>query len=130
MSFVAATIVMGWRPAHGDFCRTLSHCCPTAMNEHIQSQQDALNACVAACEHCAAACLQEQDVNMMARCISLTRDCADVCALTARFIARGSEYATQLAQVCTAICQACANECGRHAHRHCQECAEACRRCA
>ncbi|WP_317128819.1 four-helix bundle copper-binding protein [Hymenobacter elongatus] len=63
------------------------------MNEHTQSQQAARNACVAAGEHCAAAYLQEQDVDMMARCISLTRDCADICALTARLAARGSEYA-------------------------------------
>ncbi len=47
-----------------------------------QSLLDALNACIAACENCATACLQEQDVKMMARCISLDRDCADICALT------------------------------------------------
>ena len=100
------------------------------MNAHTQSQLDALNACVAACEHCSTACLQEPDVQMMVRCISLTRDCADVCALTARFVARGSEYAAHLLTACAEICRACADECAKHEHCHCQECAEACRRCA
>ena len=100
------------------------------MTAHSQSQLDALNACVAACEHCATACLQEADVQMMARCIRLTRDCADVCALTARLVARGSDHTAHLLPACAESCRACAEECAQHAHRHCQECAEACRRCA
>ncbi|MDQ2793754.1 MAG: four-helix bundle copper-binding protein [Bacteroidota bacterium] len=100
------------------------------MTAHLQTQLDALNACVAACEHCSSACLQEPDVPLMARCISLTRDCADVCTLTARLLARGSAQAEHLLQECAEICRACAEECAKHAHRHCQECAEACRRCA
>ncbi|SMB83554.1 hypothetical protein SAMN00120144_0726 [Hymenobacter roseosalivarius DSM 11622] len=36
------------------------------MHTQNQSLLDALNACIAACEHCATACLQEQDVKMMA----------------------------------------------------------------
>ena len=100
------------------------------MTGHTQSQIDALNACIAACEHCSTACLQEADVQMMAPCIGLTRDCADVCALTARLVARGSEHAEHLLKECAEICRACAEECAKHEHRHCQECAEACRRCA
>ncbi len=100
------------------------------MNAHTQSQLDAFNSCVAACEHCTEACLQEPEVQMMARCISLTRDCADVCAFTARFVARGSEHVAPLLKECAEICRACADECAKHEHRHCQECAEACRRCA
>ena len=89
------------------------------MHAQNQSLLDALNACIAACEHCATACLQEDDVKMMARCISLDRDCADVCALTARLVARGAE-----------VCKACGDECAQHTHMpHCQACAEACRRC-
>ncbi len=44
------------------------------MTVHTQSQLDALHACIAACEHCSSACLQEADVQMMARCIRLARD--------------------------------------------------------
>ncbi|RTQ45282.1 four-helix bundle copper-binding protein [Hymenobacter gummosus] len=100
------------------------------MHQQHQELLAALNACVAACEHCASACLQEEHVQMMARCISLDRDCSDVCALTARLVARGSEHAAHLLRECAEICQACADECGQHQHEHCQQCAEACRRCA
>lgn len=51
------------------------------MPQQHQTLLDALNACVAACENCAAACLQEEDVRMTARCIALDRDCADICRL-------------------------------------------------
>ncbi|OGX91635.1 four-helix bundle copper-binding protein [Hymenobacter coccineus] len=95
-----------------------------------KSLLDALNACVAACEHCATACLQEDDVKMMVGCIRLDRDCADICALTARFVARDSAHAQHLLQECAEICKACGDECAQHTHmQHCQECAAACRRC-
>lgn len=101
------------------------------MHAQNQSLLDALNACIAACEHCATACLKEEDVKMMARCISLDRDSADVCALTARLIARGSEHGPHLLRECAEVCKACGDECEKHgAHmQHCKECAEACRRC-
>ena len=100
---------------------------------HTQNQAllDALNACIAACEHCASSCLKEEDVKMMARCISIDRDCADICALTARFVARDSEHAQHVMRECAEICKICGDECEKHAAQmpHCKECAEACRRC-
>ncbi|MDQ2770454.1 MAG: four-helix bundle copper-binding protein [Bacteroidota bacterium] len=101
------------------------------MHAFNQPLLDAINACIAACEHCASACLEEQDVAMMARCISLDRDCADICALTARLMARSSEYGVQLLKECSDVCKACGEECEKHASHmvHCQECAAACRRC-
>ena len=110
---------------------TIPHLTFHSMHAQNQSLLDALNACIASCEHCATACLSEQDVQMMARCISLDRDCADICALTARFLARGSEHAQHLLRECAEICKACGDECEKHgAHmQHCKECAEACRRC-
>ncbi|GAB2796689.1 hypothetical protein HNQ93_004378 [Hymenobacter luteus] len=99
------------------------------MNTQHQSLLDALNACVAACENCASACLQEDDVKMMAPCIALDRDCADICALTARLLSRGSEHAWHLLRECAEICRLCGEECAKHAHAHCQACAAACRRC-
>lgn len=99
------------------------------MNQQNQSLLDALNACVAACENCASACLQEDDVKMMAPCIALDRDCSDICALTARLVARGSAHAQHLLRECAEICRQCAEECEKHQHQHCQDCAAACRRC-
>lgn len=88
------------------------------------------NACADACNHCAASCLREPELPMMARCIALDIDCADLCRTLAVSLARGSEWARPLATVCAELCDACAMECSRHAQGHCQCCADACRRCA
>lgn len=47
---------------------------------HQQHQQliTALNNCVAECNHCATACLDETEVKMLARCIRLDIDCTDI----------------------------------------------------
>lgn len=86
--------------------------------------------CALACENCAAACLQEDDVKYMTRCIALDGDCADICVLAARLLQRNSAIAHQYLVICEEICRMCAEECGRHNHEHCQRCAEACRVCA
>lgn len=67
---------------------------------------------------------------MMARCIALDMDCAEICALAAAFMARGSDNARALCGLCAEVCQACGDECGKHRHDHCRRCAEVCRRCA
>ncbi|MBA2563555.1 MAG: four-helix bundle copper-binding protein [Chitinophagaceae bacterium] len=102
-------------------------------HEQNKGLLDALNNCAAECNHCATACLDEQDVKMLARCIKLDIDCADICMLTASYVARGSEHAEHLKKECAEICNACAEECEKHAKmgmEHCRKCAEACRKCA
>ncbi len=100
-------------------------------SSQYQSVIEALNACAASCDHCYQACFQEQDLKMMARCIQLDRDCAEICKLTASALARSSEIATTLLQACAEICRACGEECAQHGEHmeHCRECAEACKRC-
>lgn len=65
-------------------------------------------------------------------CISLSRDCADICTLCARFDARDSEFVEDLHALCAKICKACAVESSKHAKHHasCKECADACEKCA
>ncbi len=96
----------------------------------FQSCIDACNACADACDNCAAACLREEDVKMMARCIALDIDCAQLCRFAAAAMARGSEHAAAICQLCATLCAACADECAKHQMEHCQRCAEACRACA
>ena len=91
---------------------------------------EACNACAVACSHCAASCLQEQDLKMMVRCIALDMDCAQICALAAAAMARGSEHAKAICGLCADICQSCGDECAKHQMKHCQECAKACQQCA
>ncbi len=61
--------------------------------------------CAFTCENCATACLQEDDVKMMARCIALDRDCSDICLQAARLLQRNSEVSKEFLQVCEQICR-------------------------
>ena len=102
---------------------------------HVKNQTllNALNTCIAECNHCMTACLDEQDVKMLAKCIKQDIDCADICTLAAALIARGSEHGNHLLKECAEVCNACAEECEKHAKmgmEHCRTCAEACRACA
>lgn len=100
---------------------------------HQQQFESCIKACYAcadACDMCTTACLGEQDVKMMARCIALDIDCAQLCRVAAGFMARGSASAKAICQVCASICDMCAEECGKHSMQHCKDCASACRQCA
>lgn len=92
--------------------------------------------CEQCCVSCADACLAEEQVGMLRRCIRLNLDCADVCGATGRILSRQTEpdlglVRSQL-EACRTACQVCAEECDRHAekHEHCRTCADCCRRCA
>jgi Domain of Unknown Function (DUF326) len=97
--------------------------------EH-QSCIEACVRCAEECEHCGAACLDEQDVAKMAQCIRLDRDCAEICWTSAAFMSRGSRFAEEICRVCAELCEACGAECRKHKAEHCQRCAEACEACA
>jgi len=101
----------------------------SALLQKNQAVLDALSRCISACEMCSDACLHEDNIQMMVPCIELDRDCADICRLTAAFIARSSDHAKHVIKECIEICQKCADECGQHKHEHCQYCADACRKC-
>src|ERR1044072_7232347 len=101
------------------------------MRTHDQQLLDALTECTRACHHCCVSCLREEDVTMMAECIRLDMDCAQICELTAAFLSRESGHTRHLFKECAEIWQQRAEECANHAHLdHCKECAEACRKCA
>lgn len=91
--------------------------------------------CSATCTSCADACLGEQTVQKLVRCIRLNLDCADVCDAAGRVLTRQTAYDPQLArymiEACIQACRVCGEECERHAehHEHCRVCAEVCRRC-
>ena len=68
----------------------------------------------------------------MATCIRKCIDAADVCAVTAKLLARPAPrgHAWQkLVSACAAICAETAEECGQHQHVSTLRCAEACREC-
>ena len=96
----------------------------------------ALAACAAHCSACADACLAEDGVADLRRCIRGDLDCADICAAAARVVARqtagDASMFSGLLAACIEACERCAEECESHAshHEHCRLCAEACRACA
>ena len=94
-----------------------------------QNLINALNECVAACNHCASACLAEEGVKMMARCIQTDIVCAEICSTTAKVIAFDSSLSQEMVDLCRKICSECAAECEKHDMEHCRHCAEVCRRC-
>lgn len=96
---------------------------------------DVLIGCSEACTACADACLSEQDIAALAKCIRANMDCADICAATARVLSRHTGYnasiSRSLLEACAMACKSCGDECAKHAemHEHCRICAEACRSC-
>ena len=90
-----------------------------------------LGDCVQSCDECIRGDLMEKEVMMMARCIKLDLDCAEICAITSRYLTRKSEFGSSLVTLCAVICDACAKECEKFPDMpHCVECARVCRRCA
>ncbi|MEU6072928.1 four-helix bundle copper-binding protein [Micromonospora sp. NPDC047074] len=96
---------------------------------------EALNTCAQACTACADACLSEDMVAELAKCVRTNLDCADICTTTSRVLSRHTGYdaniSRSLLEACAAACRACGDECARHAamHEHCRVCADACRAC-
>jgi len=89
-----------------------------------QEMQRALQQFVEAakvCEWCADRCVGEGQ--MMAECLRLCRDVADIASLNARFVARDSSFGPELAETFIRAARACAQECAQHQHAHCQDCA-------
>ena len=100
------------------------------MNKEMQACIDACMECINACNICFDACLKEEHINMMAGCIRLDRECADICALAVKSMQANSPFAKDICNLCATICKACGEECQKHDHDHCQKCAEACFKCA
>ncbi|MBP1152414.1 MULTISPECIES: four-helix bundle copper-binding protein [Methylocaldum] len=91
--------------------------------------------CAQACTACADACVGEDQVQNLKRCIRMCMDCADICEATGRLVSRETESDMRMMrsqlQACATACGICAEECERHAsrHEHCRICGESCRRC-
>ena len=96
---------------------------------HNKELLQKLAQCAAACEMCADACLDEDNVKMMVHCIRLDRDCAKICMLAHSYVASHSSYSGTILQQCAEICRACGEECAKHETDHCKECARACKEC-
>jgi len=103
--------------------------------ERLARAIDLLVDCANTCTQCADACLSEDRMAELARCIRLNLDCADICLAASRVVSRQTEYDVEvtrpLVEACLAACRSCGDECESHgAHmEHCRICAEQCRAC-
>ena len=102
----------------------------TLQNSKWQGCIDACMRCAEGCEFCATSDLRYQNVQLMANCAQMNRECAVVCWTSASLMSMDSKYAKQFCNLCATICEACANECKKHNVDHCKKCAESCRKCA
>lgn len=98
--------------------------------EKYESTIQACLDCAMRCESCSSYCLGEHEIQVMTRCIELTKNCAAMCILTARLLASGSEFVVQACNLCSEICDVCAEECDRHYMDYCKDCSQSCRECA
>jgi hypothetical protein len=106
------------------------------VDKHVLARAiEALFDCAQTCTACADACLSDDLVGELRKCIRTNLDCADICDTTGRILSRHTGYDAHLTraqlEACVQACQSCGDECGRHAemHEHCRVCAETCRRC-
>ncbi|SDE12986.1 four-helix bundle copper-binding protein [Sporomusa acidovorans] len=86
--------------------------------------------CEAMCEHMTAYVAKQPNVEMRVRQLRLLRDCADICGLTAKYVARCSAFAKDIACLCAHICEVCGDECAKHPDHASQHCAHVCMHCA
>ncbi len=59
-------------------------------HQQHQSCIEACQHCAQECEHCNDACLNEPEIQALAECIRLDRDCAQICWTAAAYMSRGS----------------------------------------
>ncbi len=90
---------------------------------------DVLERCMTACEICASELLDSTNARDYQRCIELSRDLADICGSTARFVARGSEFKDRYLSLCATACKECKDECRKVSVATAQHCADVCHEC-
>ena len=86
--------------------------------------------CEAICEHMTTLLKRKPDVHIRMRQLQLLRDCADICSLTAKYVARSSTFSKITVSLCARICEACGNECAKFPDMESQHCAHVCMNCA
>lgn len=101
----------------------------TAMKANVLSLLNFIYECQTKCKYCFNACLEEEKIDMMRRCLKLTVECADICDLTASSLSYEGDFTEDVLAVCIKACHDCGQECRKHEYLHCIECAKACEEC-
>jgi hypothetical protein len=106
----------------------MAHQISQNMRNCIENCTDCHKICMETVTHC----LQMGGTHADPRHIGLLLDCADICATSANFMLRGSEFHGETCGVCADVCERCANSCEQLANgdETMLRCAEMCRKCA
>jgi hypothetical protein len=96
----------------------------------VESLVKMIQDCEAMCEHTMTHVSMLPDVHMRVMQLHLLHDCADICGLTAKFVARNSVFARATAGLCACICEVCGAECAKYPDPASQACAQMCLHCA
>jgi hypothetical protein len=97
------------------------------MRECIQNCTECHNVCVETIDHC----LRLGGPHAAAGHIRLLLDCAQICATSADFMLRGSDFHPPVCGVCAEVCDRCAESCEQFGDdAQMRRCAGLCRRCA
>ncbi len=91
---------------------------------------ESCNACHRVCLETITACLQQGGEHANPAHLALLQDCAQVCAVSADFMIRGSDLHGRVCALCAEACERCAEACERLGGEQMLGCAAACRRCA
>lgn len=102
----------------------------TNLTNKYQKCIDACKKCAQACDECMTLCLNEADVAARKNCIGVLIDCAAICSLAGCSMARDSQFAKAICNLCATVCDECAKECAMFKDDHCVKCADECRACA
>lgn len=86
--------------------------------------------CEAICEFTEYSILQMEGSSHRREQLRLLRDCADICTLTAKYIARCSFFSKSIASLCAQICEVCGKHCLKHPDEASQRCGQICLHCA
>jgi len=98
------------------------------MSKDRLTQTKRYQECITACFACAQTCEtcsddmigmdHHGDQKLMAKCIRLCRECADICVLAGRWMSQGSAMSDRLCGLCADICDSYAEVCEQHAPHH------------
>lgn len=113
-------------PYYGGYYYQVPHTNPGYQANLVETIQN----CEETCEHMTTFLKRKPDVKKRTRQLQLLRDCADICTLTAKYIARNSEFSKCIANLCAYICEACGMECAKFPDLESQNCAKICLHCA
>lgn len=97
------------------------------MKQCIEDCSECGDVCLATMSHC----LHTGGEHSALAHINLMLDCTSICRLTADYMLRGSEFSSELCQLCAEINDHCASDCEKFSDdEQMQACARACRKCA